>query len=87
MRTISDGTSALAHLTHKGLPKLSSANARLFRIVRATAWPILDAGTRSWLAQVFFVSGVLKVTHWQTALNPAANEYPVNWMDPVSKRH
>ena len=84
MRTISDGTFALAQLTHKGLPKLLSANARLFRIVRATAWPILDAGTRWWLAQVFFVSGVLKVTHWQTALNLAANEYPVNWMDPVS---
>jgi NADH dehydrogenase/putative oxidoreductase len=37
-----------------------------------------------WLAQIFFVSGVIKVTHWQTALDLAANEYPVSWMNPVA---
>ena len=47
-------------------------------------WPKVDLGVRLWLAQIFFVSGILKLTHWQTALDLAANEYPVNWMNPVT---
>jgi NADH dehydrogenase/putative oxidoreductase len=39
---------------------------------------------RVWLAQIFFVSGVIKATHWQTALNLGATEYPVSWMNPVA---
>ena len=48
------------------------------------AWPVLDLVVRLWLAQVFFVSGVLKAANWENALNLAANEYPVSWLDPVT---
>lgn len=46
--------------------------------------PILDLGIRLWLAAIFWVSGVLKVTNWQGALELARSEYPVPWMDPVT---
>ena len=49
-----------------------------------TLWPLLDVVIRLWLAQVFFVSGVLKAANWENALNLAANEYPVSWLDPVA---
>ena len=45
--------------------------------------PLLDVGIRLWLAQGFFVSGVLKIGNWDTALFLAANEYPVWWLDPA----
>ena len=66
------------------LPRILSINAEFFRVLRGVAWPVLDLGIRIWLAQIFFVSGVLKVTNWQTALNLAATEYPVSWMNPVT---
>jgi uncharacterized membrane protein YphA (DoxX/SURF4 family) len=59
-------------------------HVELFRLARIAAWPLIDLGIRIWLAQIFFVSGVLKVTHWHTALDLAATEYPVSWMDPVT---
>ncbi len=49
-----------------------------------TLWPVLDLLIRLWLAQVFFVSGVLKAANWDNALLLAANEYPVSWLDPVA---
>jgi NADH dehydrogenase FAD-containing subunit/uncharacterized membrane protein YphA (DoxX/SURF4 family) len=64
-------------------PRLIRAHAELFRVLRTTAWPVLDLLLRLSLAQQFFVSGVLKVTNWQAALYLAAHEYPVSWMDPV----
>jgi uncharacterized membrane protein YphA (DoxX/SURF4 family) len=59
-------------------------HVELFRLARLAAWPLIDLGIRIWLAQVFFVSGMLKVTHWPTALDLAATEYPVSWMNPVT---
>jgi putative oxidoreductase len=47
-------------------------------------WPALDIIIRLWLAQIFFVSGVLKAANWDNALNLAANEYPVSWLDPTA---
>jgi NADH dehydrogenase FAD-containing subunit/uncharacterized membrane protein YphA (DoxX/SURF4 family) len=55
-----------------------------FRLFEKIAWPKIDLAIRLWLAQLFFVSGVLKLTHWDTALQLSAQEYPVSWMDPVS---
>lgn len=46
--------------------------------------PAFDLFLRLWLAQIFWVSGLLKVTHWDTALALAANEYPVSWLDPAT---
>jgi NADH dehydrogenase/putative oxidoreductase len=64
--------------------KLFGLNSHIFRTLSAAAWPFIDLSIRLWLAQIFFVSGLIKVTHWQTALNLAANEYPVSWMNPVT---
>lgn len=43
-------------------------------------WPALDLLARLWLAQGFFVSGVLKLASWETALYLAEFEYPVTWL-------
>ncbi len=46
--------------------------------------PLLDLYVRLWLAQGFFVSGLLKAANWDNALALARYEYPVTWMDPVT---
>jgi NADH dehydrogenase/putative oxidoreductase len=46
--------------------------------------PVVDLLIRLWLAEAFFVSGVLKAANWQNALFLAAHEYPVSWLDPVT---
>jgi putative oxidoreductase len=66
------------------IARLVNTHVGLFRLARIAAWPLVDLGIRIWLAQIFFVSGVLKVTNWHTALDLAATEYPVSWMDPVT---
>ena len=55
-----------------------------FRIAARTLGPLLDLCLRLWIAQIFFVSGILKVGAWDTALFLAATEYPVEWLDPVT---
>lgn len=62
----------------------SAGGTALAGIVRGIVWPKVELAIRLWLAQLFFVSGVLKLTHWQTALDLARNEYPVSWMSPVA---
>ena len=54
----------------------------LMRGAEATAGPILDLIIRLWLAQIFFVSGLLKVADWDVAMALASQEYPVTWMAP-----
>src|SRR5260370_20407796 len=54
------------------------------RVLRVLAWPKVELLIRLWLAQIFFVSGVLKLTHWDTALYLAAHEYPVSWLSAGS---
>jgi NADH dehydrogenase FAD-containing subunit/uncharacterized membrane protein YphA (DoxX/SURF4 family) len=66
------------------IARIVNIHVELFRLARWAAWPLIDLGIRLWLAQIFFVSGVLKVTHWHTALDLAATEYPVSWMNPVT---
>src|SRR5882724_7583602 len=66
------------------LPTLIALNADAFSLLRRAFWPLLDLGFRIWLAQQFFISGLLKVTHWETALELAAHEYPVSWMSPMA---
>ena len=75
--------------TLKALPisriaALVGANAAFFRFIQVAIWPVLDWGIRIWLAQSYLMSGLLKVTHWQSALDLAANEYPISWMNPVT---
>lgn len=56
----------------------------MLHIAERTLTPFLDLFIRLWLAQIFWVSGVLKVSNWDTALALAANEYPVSWLTPVA---
>ena len=73
-----------ASLAQRTLARPLSWAAFVVRAMEKTLWPLLDLVIRLWLAQVFFVSGVLKAANWENALNLAANEYPVSWLDPVS---
>jgi putative oxidoreductase len=57
--------------------------AAAIRLAQQAVWPPLDLVIRLWLAQTFFVSGLLKAADWDNALYLAANEYPVSWLDPV----
>lgn len=61
-----------------------TAVADACRILERSAAPLAELLIRLWLAQIFFVSGVLKVADWDHALLLAATEYPVSWMDPVT---
>jgi NADH dehydrogenase/putative oxidoreductase len=54
------------------------------RVLRGLAWPKVELAIRLWLAQIYFVSGVLKLTHWDTALYLATHEYPVSWLSAGS---
>lgn len=45
-------------------------------------WPFFDLAVRIWLAQAFFLSGVVKLSNWETAVYLAANEYPISWLAP-----
>jgi len=54
------------------------------RVLRGLVWPKVDVLIRLALAEIFFVSGLLKLTNWHTALDLAANEYPVSFMSPVT---
>jgi NADH dehydrogenase FAD-containing subunit/uncharacterized membrane protein YphA (DoxX/SURF4 family) len=62
-------------------PKLF-AMLGLVRGVLAAAAPFVDLWVRLCLARVFFVSGMLKLGNWQSALELARHEYPVTWLDP-----
>ena len=42
------------------------------------------SGDPLWLAQAFWVSGVLRLANWDTALTLATHEYPVPWLDPFT---
>jgi NADH dehydrogenase/putative oxidoreductase len=53
----------------------------LARTARAAS-ALVDLALRLWLAQPFFVSGVLKASDWSRALYLAEHEYPVAWLDP-----
>jgi putative oxidoreductase len=55
-----------------------------FSLAERSIAPLVHLAIRLWLAQSFLVSGILKVSNWDTALNLARYEYPVSWMDPVT---
>jgi putative oxidoreductase len=53
------------------------------RALERTGGPLVELLIRLWLARIFFVSAILKLASWQTALTLSRVEYPVSWMDPV----
>ena len=46
--------------------------------------PLLDLVVRLWLAQIFFVSGVLKTTNWDVTVFLYTHEHPVPGLDPAT---
>jgi len=56
----------------------------VFRFAERSLGPVVDLLIRLSLAHSFFVSGILKISHWDTALTLSRYEYPVSWMDPVT---
>ncbi len=66
------------------LPGLVDASVGASRYLERSAGPLVALLIRVVVAQVFFVSGVLKAGNWDTALYLAAYEYPVSWLDPVT---
>ena len=65
-------------------PSRLRAVATILRRSARAASPVLDLVIRLSIAQVFFVSGLLKVANWDNALLLATTEYPVSWLDPVA---
>jgi NADH dehydrogenase/putative oxidoreductase len=54
------------------------------RVLHRLIWPKLDTLIRLGLAQAFFVSGIMKVTHWSATLAAASHDFPVRFMAPVT---
>ena len=71
-------------LKQRLLARPLATGVAFLRAARLACWPIFDLVVRLWLAEVFFVSGVLKAADWDNALNLAANEYPVSWLDQTT---
>ncbi|MCP5426304.1 MAG: FAD-dependent oxidoreductase [Gammaproteobacteria bacterium] len=57
---------------------------KMLRVAEVTLFPFLDLAIRLWLAQAFWVSGVLKLANWDNAITLATYEYPVSWLGPVA---
>ena len=70
-----------------GLRRAFAAYAGTVTALSRIIGPLLDLFVRLWLAQGFFVSGLLKAANWDNALALARYEYPVAWMDPVTAAH
>ncbi|MGB8692682.1 MAG: FAD-dependent oxidoreductase [Steroidobacteraceae bacterium] len=76
---------AQANAALTALVRYSHGTTAFFvQVVQKLVWPKVELVIRLWLAKIFFVSGVLKLTNWQTALDLAAHEYPVRWMSPLT---
>ena len=65
------------------LIRLMQIVSDLLRFAERVMGPLLDLFIRLYLAQSFFLSGMVKAMSWNTALLLAANEYPVSWLDPT----
>ncbi|MGR9107200.1 MAG: NAD(P)/FAD-dependent oxidoreductase [Gammaproteobacteria bacterium] len=66
------------------LGKLFEWWSRGFDAANRTIGPWLDLFIRAYIAQHFFISGLLKAANWENALALARYEYPVSWMDPIT---
>ena len=66
MGTTPRSAEAPLSLRAANLARMMQLWADLLRVMQRTLSPIADLGIRLWLAQIFFVSGVLKVSNWTT---------------------
>ncbi|MCC9003929.1 MAG: FAD-dependent oxidoreductase, partial [Candidatus Competibacter sp.] len=80
-------TATVAAVRHRRANVIAAFLKRVdeaLRVAEVTLYPFLDLVIRLWLAQAFWVSGVLKLANWDTALTLATYEYPVPWLDPFT---
>ena len=80
-------TATVAAVRHRRANVIAAFLKRVdeaLRVAEVTLYPFLDLAIRLWLAQAFWVSGVLKLANWDTALTLATHEYPVPWLDPFT---
>ncbi|MGB5064490.1 MAG: FAD-dependent oxidoreductase, partial [Candidatus Competibacter sp.] len=75
---------AVRHRRANLIAALLKHTEEALRVAEVTLYPFLDLAIRLWLAQAFWVSGVLKLANWDNALTLATYEYPVPWLDPVT---
>ncbi|MBP2296089.1 FAD-dependent oxidoreductase [Azospirillum rugosum] len=66
------------------LLRASIAARDALHVAQRAAGPALDFAVRLWLAQAFWVSGIVKLHDWDQALYLAQYEYPVSWLSPVT---
>lgn len=79
-----DGVAAARHRRANVITALLRQTAEALRLAETVLYPWLDLAIRLWLAQLFWVSGILKLADWDNALRLATYEYPVAWLDPVT---
>ncbi len=80
-------TATVAAVRHRRANVIAAFLKRVdeaLRVAEVTLYPFLDLAIRLWLAQLFWVSGVLKLANWDNALLLATYEYPVSWLDPAT---
>ena len=65
------------------LIRLMQIISDLVRFAERVLGPLLDLFIRLYLAQSFFLSGMVKAASWNTAVLLATYEYPVGWLDPT----
>jgi putative oxidoreductase len=79
-----DGTVAQKAAKIRWVADIVGFIARVSRLAERGVAPVVDLIIRLWLAQIFFVSAIIKLANWDNALNLARYEYPVRWMEPVT---
>lgn len=80
-------TAAVAAVRHRRANLIAAFLGQVddgLRVAETAFYPFLDLAIRLWLAQLFWVSGILKLADWNNALTLATYEYPVAWLDPVT---
>ena len=76
-------TLPITNLPLSSLLRYSKASADFtVRVLYKLLWPKFDTLIRLALAQAFFTSGVMKVTHWSATLAAATHDFPVRFMAP-----
>lgn len=78
----------MINATHHRHRLIATNNVRkagsILRVCDKILAPSMDFIRRLTLAQLFFISGLLKISDWDNALYLSAHEYPVSWMNPVT---
>jgi NADH dehydrogenase/putative oxidoreductase len=77
-------TTGHAEAASRAWADVCTAYAASVRFLQRGAGPAVDLAVRCWLAQLFFVSAVLKLADWDTALYLAQHEYPLSWLSPLA---